>query len=53
LLTFWLSCSPKRTTDLFPDGIEAIQTEPVYYTHLLTPCRSFAERALDTANFFR
>ena len=25
---------------------------PVYYTHLLTPCRSFA-RALDTANFFR
>ena len=27
LLTFWLSCSPKRTTDLFPNGIDAIRTE--------------------------
>ena len=27
LLTFWPSCSPKRTTDLFPNGIDAIRTE--------------------------
>jgi len=24
---FWLSCSPKRTADLFPNGIDAIRTE--------------------------
>ena len=27
LLTFWLSCSPKRTTDLFPPGIDTIRTQ--------------------------
>src|ERR1700731_4895546 len=27
LLTFWLSCSPKGTTDLFPNEIDAIRTE--------------------------
>src|ERR1700674_2223417 len=27
LLTFWLSCSPKRTIDLFPNGIDAMRTE--------------------------
>jgi DNA-binding transcriptional LysR family regulator len=27
LLTFWPSCSPKRTTDLFPNGIDAIPNE--------------------------
>jgi DNA-binding transcriptional LysR family regulator len=27
LLIFWLRCSPKRTTDPFPNGIDTIQNE--------------------------